>query len=101
MKQSGYNFVETQEVIRSGYTGLVRKRKRRKELGLPMHREGVKTLVTRTRKKILDKKMWYRREREGREREKEGKKTERRRSTLEKDRKEDSRSEVGSIYPAD
>ena len=69
LKQSGYNFGETQEVIRSGYTGLVRKRKRRKELGLPMHREGVKTLVTRTRKKILDKKMWYRREKEKEENE--------------------------------
>ena len=78
LKQSGYNFMETQEIIRSGYTGLVRKRNRRKESGLPMHREGTKTLVNRTRKKLLDKKMWYRREKEKEENERKGVRKQRR-----------------------
>ena len=64
LKQSGYNFKETKEIVKSGYTGLKRKKERRQELGIPMHREGKSTIATRAKKKLLDKRMWYRREKE-------------------------------------
>ena len=62
LKRSGYNFKETKEIVRSGYIGFKRKKERRQKLGIPMHREGRNTIVVRTRKKLLDKRMWYRRE---------------------------------------
>ena len=64
LKQSGYNHRETEEIIQSGYLGMKRKRERRKKLGLPLHREGGKTVVARARKKLLEKRMWYRKEKE-------------------------------------
>ena len=73
LKQSGYDYKETKEIIQSGYIGMARKIERRKELGIPMHREGRTTVLYRARKKILDKKMWYRKEREeGNDTEKKG-----------------------------
>ena len=62
LKQSGYNYKETKEIIQSGYLGMKKKVERRKKLGLPLHREGGRTVVTRARKKLLEKRMWYRRE---------------------------------------
>ena len=72
LKQSGYNYKETKDIIQSGYMGLKRKKERREKLGLPLHREGHRTLGIRTRKKILDKRMWYRREKETEENSKTG-----------------------------
>ena len=64
LKTSGYNYQETQEIIKSGYIGLKKRKERRRKEGLPYHREGYKTLEGRVRKKVMDRKTWYKREME-------------------------------------
>ena len=64
LKTSGYNYQDTQEIIKSGYIGLKRRKERRKREGLPYHREGYKTLEGRVRKKVMDRKTWYKKEME-------------------------------------
>ena len=102
LKQSGYDYKETKEIIQSGYIGMARKIERRKELGIPMHREGRTTVLYRARKKILDKKMWYRKEREeGNDTEKKGGgnkiKYNRGRDRQREHRKEKEKTEIKSV----
>ena len=61
LKTSGYNYKETQEIIRSGCIGFKRRKERRTREGIPYHREGYRTLEGRVKKKLMDKKSWYKR----------------------------------------
>ena len=60
LKNSGYNWKQTRDIIISGLKGHERREKRRKEKGLPKYRSGKMSLSKRTNKKLLEKYNWFR-----------------------------------------
>ena len=64
MKVSGYDRVETREVVVSGLIGWKRKMKRREDEGA-IYRSAQSTLVQRCRKKLMEKTTWYKKRKRG------------------------------------
>ena len=59
MKNSGWGWEETREIVVSGLLGWARKHKRRDDQGLDFYRSAGSTLNLRTRKKLTAKTNWY------------------------------------------
>ena len=59
MKSSGYRYKHTREAVISGRKGWLNNQKRREKEDLPFGRTGKSTLVSRARKKLLEKESWY------------------------------------------
>ena len=94
LKCSGYRFEEAREVVKSGWIGLIRKKERRKKNNLPMHREGWKTLSGRVRKKLVSRKMWYKKESQKDDEELIGRPRMSKKRKVEKESEEKSKKEV-------
>ena len=94
LKCSGYRFEEAREIVKSGWIGLIRKKERRKKNNLPMHREGWKTLSGRVRKKLVSRKMWYKKESQKDDEELIGRPRISKKRKVEKDSEEKSKKEV-------
>ena len=59
LKTSGYNRKKSREAITSGIVGWKRKHQRRKDQGIDFYRSAKSTLGQRCKKKLTDKKTWY------------------------------------------
>ena len=59
LKTSGYARKAAREIVVAGVLGWLRKRRRRKELGISFYRGAKSTLKQRIRKKLIEKTNWY------------------------------------------